>query len=53
MIEEGFGWAKDVGGLRKVKVIGLTKVAGKTTWTMAAYNLVRMGTIFGWRLNTV
>lgn len=53
MIEEGFGWAKDVGGLRKVKVIGRTKVAGKTTWTMAAYNLVRMGTIFGWRLNTV
>lgn len=53
MIEEGFGWAKDVGGLRKVKLKGLAKVAGKTTWTMTAYNLVRMGAIFGWRLNTV
>lgn len=31
MIEEGFGWAKDVGGLRKVKLIGLAKVAAKTT----------------------
>ncbi len=25
----------------------------QTTFTLAAYNLTRMATIFGWRLNTV
>ena len=52
-IEEIFGWAKTVGGLRKTCFIGLDKVKAQTTFTLAAYNLTRMATIFGWRLNTV
>jgi len=52
-IEEIFGWAKTVGGLRKTCFIGLAKVKAQTTFTLAAYNLTRMATIFGWRLNTV
>ena len=51
-IEEIFGWAKTVGGLRKTRFIGLAKVKAQTTFTLAAYNLTRMATIFGWRLNT-
>jgi len=52
-IEEIFGWAKTVGSLRKTCFIGLAKVKAQTTFTLAAYNLTRMATIFGWRLNTV
>ena len=51
-IEEIFGWAKTVGGLRKTCFIGLAKVKPQTTVTLAASNLTRMATIFGWRLNT-
>ncbi len=29
------------------------KVKAQTLFTLAAYNLTRMATIFGWRLNTV
>lgn len=52
-IEEVFGWAKTVGGLRKTRFVGLKKVKAQTTFTFAAYNLTRMATIFGWRLNTL
>jgi len=52
-VEEIFGWAKTVGGLRKAKFIGLAKVKAQTVFTLIAYNLTRMATIFGWRLNTV
>lgn len=52
-VEEIFGWAKTVGGLRKAKFIGLGKVKAQTIFTLTAYNLTRMATIFGWRLNTV
>ena len=52
-VEEVFGWAKTVGGLRKTHFIGLDKVKAQTLFTLAAYNLTRMATIFGWRLNTV
>lgn len=52
-VEGIFGWAKMVGGLRKAKFIGLAKVKAQTVFTLAAYNLTRMATIFGWRLNTV
>lgn len=51
-VEEIFGWAKMVGGLRKAKFIGLAKVKAQTVFTLAAYNLTRMAAIFGWRLNT-
>lgn len=48
LIEEAFGWAKTVGGLRKTRFIGLTRVTAQALFTFAAYNLVRMGGIFGW-----
>ncbi len=51
-IEEIFGWAKTVGGLRKARFVGLAKVSAQTAFTLAAYNLTRMATIFGWRLST-
>jgi transposase len=52
LVEEIFGWAKTVGGLRKTRFIGLAKVKAQTVFTFAAYNLTRMATIFGWRLNS-
>jgi transposase len=52
-IEEIFGWAKTVGGLRKTRFVGLAKVAAQVVFTFAAYNLTRMATIFGWRLSTL
>ena len=51
-IEEIFGWAKTVGGLRKVRFTGLSKVRAQTTFTFAAYNLTRMAAILGWRWST-
>jgi transposase len=41
-IEEAFGWAKTVAGLRKVRHRGLPKVDWQFTFAMAAYNLVRL-----------
>ncbi len=52
LVEEIFGWAKTVGGLRKARFIGLAKVKAQTVFTLVAYNLTRMATIFGWRLNS-
>lgn len=51
-IEEVFGWAKTVGPLRQTKFRGLNKVTVQTVFTLAAYNLTRMSTIFGWRTST-
>ncbi len=41
-IEEAFGWAKSAAGLRKTKHRGLGRVGWQFTFTMAAYNLVRL-----------
>jgi len=41
-IEECFGWAKTVGGLRKSRFVGRAKLDFQFVLTMAAYNLVRM-----------
>ncbi len=41
-VEEIFGWEKVVGGIRKVKVRGLDRVAALFTVALAAFNLVRM-----------
>ena len=41
-IGEGCGWGKTIAGLRKVKLRGLHKVRGPFTFTMAAYNLIRI-----------
>ena len=42
LIEEGYGWMKDIGGLRKLRHRGKAKVSAMFTFTCAAYNLVRL-----------
>jgi IS5 family transposase len=46
-IEEGFGWGKVIGPLRKVHVRGVQKVSFVFTLTFAAYNLVRLRNLVG------
>ena len=41
-IEEAFGWMKSAAGLRKTKHRGLGRVGWRFTFTMAAYNLIRL-----------
>ena len=41
-IEEAFGWAKSAAGLRKTKHRGVARVGWQFTFTMAAYNLIRL-----------
>jgi transposase len=41
-IEECFGWAKTIGGLRKSRFIGQKKLDFQFVLTFAAYNLIRM-----------
>lgn len=45
LVEEGFGWGKTVGLLRKLRHRGRDKVAWVFTFTTAAYNLVRIRTL--------
>ena len=45
LVEEGFGWGKTIGGLRKLHHRGREKVSWIFTFTNAAYNLVRMRTL--------
>jgi transposase len=47
-IEQGFGWVKTIGGLRKLPLVGLDAVRGWVTWTFAAYNLIRLGGVGEW-----
>jgi transposase len=47
-IEQGFGWIKTIGGLRKLPMVGIAAVRGWVTWTFAAYNLIRLGGIGEW-----
>ena len=42
LIEQGFGWAKTVGGIGQVMVRGLKRVDHLFVLTMTAYNLTRM-----------
>jgi transposase len=42
LIEESFGWAKDIGLLRRPKVRGRRKIEFATLLTFTGYNLVRM-----------
>jgi hypothetical protein len=44
-VEEGFGWGKTVGLLRKLRHRGLATVGWIFTFTQAAYNLVRIRTL--------
>jgi hypothetical protein len=41
-IEEVFGWIKAQAGLAKVKLRGCAKVEARFTFTVAAYNLIRL-----------
>ena len=41
-IEEVFGWVKKPGGIAKVKLRGRAKVEAVFTFTVAAYNLIRI-----------
>lgn len=45
LVEEGFGWDKCVGLLRKLKHRGREKVAWVFTFTCAAYDLIRLRTL--------
>ena len=45
LVEEGFGWGKVIGGLRKLHHRGREKVAWIFSFTNAAYNLVRIRTL--------
>ena len=47
-IEQGFGWAKTIGDLRKLPLLGLPKVSAWVNWNFAAYNLIRLGGIGEW-----
>lgn len=46
-VEEIFGWAKEIGGLRKTKHRGTERVGLNAVLVVAAYNLVRMGKLMG------
>lgn len=48
-IEEAFGWIKTIGGMRKTRFVGHARVAAQSLFTFAAYNLVRLGSLLGWR----
>ena len=42
LIEQGFGWAKTIGGMRQVMVRGIEKVDQMFALNMTAFNLTRM-----------
>ena len=42
LVEQGFGWMKTVGGVRKLRHRGGPLVTWIFTFTAAAYNIVRM-----------
>ena len=48
-IEEAFGWIKTIGGMRKTRFIGQARVSAQSLFTFATYNLVRIGSLLGWR----
>jgi Transposase DDE domain len=52
LIEQGFGWAKTIGGMRQVMVRGVHKVDQMFVLTMAAYNLTRMRSLGQVRLQS-
>lgn len=44
-IEQVFGWAKTIGGLRKLRHRGIETVRAVTTLTISAYNILRMANL--------
>jgi transposase len=47
LVEQGFGWSKVIGLLRKLRHRGLERVSWIFTCTNAVYNLVRLRTLIG------
>jgi transposase len=47
LVEKPFGWMKQIGGLRKVKLRGLAKVEWLFVFGCAAYNLLRIPKLRG------
>ena len=47
LVEKPFGWMKQIGGLRKVKLRGLAKVESLFVFACAAYNLLRIPKLRG------
>jgi hypothetical protein len=47
LVEQGFGWGKVIGLLRKLRHRGLERVGWIFTFTNAVYNLVRLRTLIG------
>ena len=41
LVEKPFGWMKQTGGIKKVKLRGLDKVKWLSVFTCAAFNLLR------------
>ena len=46
-VEEIFGWAKEIGGLRRTRKRGTARVGLSGLLILCAYNLVRMGKLLG------
>jgi transposase len=46
-VEEIFGWAKEIGGLRRTRKRGTERVGLSSVLILCAYNLVRMGKLLG------
>lgn len=46
LVEQGFGWQKTIGLMRKLRHRGLQRVRWMYAFTSAAYNLVRMRRLF-------
>ena len=45
--EEPFGWAKTIGGLARPMLRGAARLRFKFTFTMAAYDLIRLPKLLG------
>ncbi len=45
MIEEAFGWANDIGTLRRLMARGLETIRAHALLNFAAYNLTRLGNL--------
>lgn len=48
IVEEVFGWAKTVGGMRKSRFVGVALTRVQALLVFATYNLVRMRSLCGW-----
>src|ERR1700748_2384927 len=46
--EEPFGWGKTIGGLARPMLRGAARLRFKFTFTMAAYDLIRGGSLVRW-----